>query len=100
MIQSGAVHYSFPSRETDIHAELEIDLGALAPDVTAESLVSEEQGRTVKTLCIKDKQHVGADNAASEQDLLPKILARFTRLRELHWHNCTLDDRSNNESDN
>ena len=65
MIQSGAVHYSFPSRETDFHAELEIDLGALAPDVTAESLglsqrnkaealVSEEQGRTVKTLCIKD----------------------------------------------
>lgn len=83
---SGKVHYSFPPREQDIHAELEIDLGAVPADATAASLVSDHQARHVKTLCIKDK------TASAGTDLLPDILGRFQNLRELHWHNAMLHD--------
>jgi len=102
LAKNGAVHYSWPPDEDlCIHAEMELIIsedGTLTTsnDKDKVHILDAKQAAQVKTLMIKPKPHAerfkSPDQGIEYQIALITVLAQFTNLEELHWHNSTVGE--------
>ena len=82
---AGRVHYSWPSRpDVDVRAEVELQLGK-----GVHSGLDKAKTAAAKSLIVyHESLYAGAEGAIKVTDEeVGALLAKFTSLEELHWHN-------------
>jgi hypothetical protein len=83
---AGKVHYSFPSQEYDIKAELEIIFKEMKPIEEYTNLAG------IKSVMIKENAAFADKDQCFKTTLV--LLSKMTSLEELHWHSATCTEEN------